>query len=142
MVYSPAPLGPRPRDGQHPVRDRPGFYIPRWTLQGTNNFICAIIDEGTAEPARLRLSREHALGAEHFARAERAGSSPPPRASPPQLANVWDTNRVGGGTGINVPMVGIENQMQIALGNTPVSDAEWRSYGQMSAEGQRQAEEH
>lgn len=135
MVYTRAPLGLAPATPNTPFAVNQGFYVPEWTLQGTNSFVCGIIDEGSGNLLDLvtignmrsvmNVSRE--LGG-------RQQSATPGLAS--QLANVWDTNRVGGGTGLYVPMVGIENQMQIALGNTTVSDAEWRSYSQLSAEGQ------
>lgn len=41
----------------------------------------------------------------------------------------------GGVNDLNAPMVGIENQMQIPLGNLTVSEAQWRSYSQLTAEG-------
>ena len=76
---------------------------------------------------------------------ERAGRAADARQRPgahAEPANVWDTNRVGGATTLNAPMVGIENQMQISLGNLTVSDAQWRSYSQSSGGGLGQTEEH
>jgi hypothetical protein len=47
-------------------------------------------------------------------------------------ASFWATNRPGG-MQLYSPSQGVINQIQVALGNTPVSD--WRSYGQGQAAG-------
>ena len=115
-----------------------GFYTPDWTLRSTNNFICAIVDERTQRlvdfvtignmRSAINVSRE-LMGQTQLA-ATGATSEP---------ANVWNTNRVGGVLSTNVPTIGIENQMGISLGSIPVSEAQWRSYSQLTAEGQAKA---
>lgn len=111
-----------------------GFYMPDWTLHATNQFVCAIIDQQANRivdfvtlgnlRAVMNLTRELAGRGQLTA-----------TGAPAEPANVWDTNRVGGVNNPNVPMVGVEHQMQISLGNLPVSEAQWRSYSQLSAEG-------
>ncbi len=111
-----------------------GFYLPDWTLYATNQVLCAIIDEQLNRVVDyvalgdmrvvMNLTRELA-GREQLTAT----------GVPAEPANIWDTNRVGGVNAPHVPMVGIENQMQISLGNLPVSEAQWRSYSQQTAEG-------
>ena len=115
-----------------------GFYTPDWILRATNNFICAIIDERTQRlvdfvtignlRSVINVSRE--LMGQSQLSATGATSEP---------ANVWNTNRVGGVLNTNVPTLGIQNQMGISLGSIPVSEAQWRSYSQLTAEGQDKA---
>lgn len=139
MAYQPVPAPNLiPAGLNTPFVANQGFYFPDWSLRGTNSFICAILDEGTGNfldfvslgllRSDLYITRELA-GRETLAQ---VGATTEP-------GNVWDTNRVGGGTTITTPMVGIENQMQISLGNLPVSDAQWRSYSQSTVEGQDKA---
>ncbi len=115
-----------------------GFYTPDWTLRATNNFICAIVDERTQRlvdfvtignmRSAINISRD-LVGQTQLSQ---VGATTEP-------ANVWNTNRVGGVLSSNVPTIGIENQMGISLGSITVSEAQWRSYSQLTAEGQDKA---
>lgn len=111
-----------------------GFYMPDWTLRATNQFLCAVLDEQanrivdfvTLGNMRTVMNVTRELAGRQTLSATGAPTEP---------ANTWDTNRVGGVNDRNAPMIGVENQMQISLGNLPVSEAQWRSYSQLSAEG-------
>jgi len=111
-----------------------GFYMPDWTLHATNQFICAIVDE-TANRIVDFVSLGSLRAVMNLSRELAGRGALTATGAPAEPANVWDTNRVGGVNNPNAPMVGVENQMQISLGNLPVSEAQWRSYSQLSAEG-------
>jgi hypothetical protein len=103
-----------------------GFYVPRIELQVTNRFYYALVDE-TVTPHRLvdfvclgglscdlDLTREIAG---HTTSVTGTGGLREP-------ANVWATN-----------WAGVQNQVEISLGNIPISSQQWRSFSQVSAEG-------
>ncbi len=134
-AYRPAPTPGLIAAGTNaPFQPGLGFYMPDWTLHATNQLICAIIDEQANRIVDFvtlgNLRTVMNLTRELAGRGQLTATG-----APAEPANVWNTNRVGGVNQPNVPMVGVENQMQISLGNLPISEAQWRSYSQLSAEG-------
>ncbi|MHB9006489.1 MAG: hypothetical protein ACYDC1_06115, partial [Limisphaerales bacterium] len=104
------------------------FYSPEIALLVTNRFYYALIDE---QQGRLvdfvclgnmatDLDISHELGGRD--QLEALGGTPT------EPANVWLTNRAGGAIAFTVPTLGVQNQMEIALGNVTVSAQQWDSY--------------
>lgn len=103
-----------------------GFYVPYINIYLTNRCYYALIDQSVV-PNRivdfvclgnmgtaLDLTRELAGRAQSVSAA--GGLAEP--------ANLWGTNTAG-----------LQNQVEISLGNIPVSSQQWRSFSQVSAEG-------
>ncbi len=112
-----------------------GFYVPEWAVYMTNRFYYALVDRtsnrlldfvclGNMANA-IDLTRE-------LAGRPAAGATGAAGAEP---ANLWGTNRLGGSANLAVPTDGVFNQMEVSLGNIPVSAASWRSYNANAAEG-------
>lgn len=114
-----------------------GFYMPQLALEFTNRFFYALVDQSVT-PSRLvdfvclgnmrgvmDLSREIA-GRAQLASVAGSASEPP---------NTWLTNRVGGSTDVLAPTLGVQNQIDISLGNITTSAQQWRSWSAVSAEG-------
>lgn len=114
-----------------------GFYMPQLALEFTNRFFYALVDQSVT-PNRLvdfvclgkmkgvmDLSREIA-GRAQLASVAGSASEPP---------NTWLTNRIGGSTDLLAPTLGVQNQIDISLGNITTSAQQWRSWSAVSAEG-------
>lgn len=105
-----------------------GFYIPEWQLDLTNRFYYALVDPASDRLvdfvafgrmiSRLNLTRE-VMGRAQLPALGTIQAEP---------ANLWQTNRAGGALALAAPTVGVQNQMQVSLGNTPVDINQWRSY--------------
>jgi len=115
-----------------------GFYVPEWGLVISNRFYCALVDETTG-----RLVDFVAFGNMHTGinitralagRAAQSGAGV--QAGGNVLDRLWSTNRIGGSSTF-WPTEGVLEQMEISLGDIPVSDRIWRSYNRASGPGSR-----
>jgi hypothetical protein len=110
-----------------------GFYVPEWRLEITNRFWYALIDEGADRivdyvsfanmSVGLNITREIA-GRSQVSVGTLAAPEPP---------NVWVTNRIN--NDLRSPTIGVLNQVNIALGNEPISEQQWTSYSRLPADG-------
>ncbi|MCX8108217.1 MAG: hypothetical protein N3G20_05365, partial [Verrucomicrobiae bacterium] len=103
-----------------------GFYVPYIHVYLTNRFYYALVDQSVT-PNRIvdfvclgNMGTSLDLTRELVGRPQ-ALSVAGAMAEP---ANVWGTN-----------WAGVQNQIEISLGNIPVSSQQWRSFSQVGAEG-------
>lgn len=105
-----------------------GFYVPQMDLLATNRFYAALVDTDSGRlvdfvafgnmTARMDLA-QGLSGQPQGPGAIGIGSEP---------GGIWLTNRVQNMTSLLAPTLGVVNQMDISLGNTPISAQQWRSY--------------
>lgn len=105
-----------------------GFYVPQLELMVSNRFFAALIDPSTDRlvdfvafsSMNTRMDLAQGLsGQPQGPGAIGIGSEP---------GGIWLTNRVQNVNSLLAPTLGVVNQMDISLGNTPISDQQWRSY--------------
>ena len=123
-VYSPAPPQLKPGSANIAFVRNLGFYVPYVTLHFTNRCYYALVDTNANRivdfvclggmATDLDLTRELAG---HAQIVTVAGQVKEP-------AELWGTN-----------WVNVQNQIEISLGNIPVSSQQWRSFSATSAEG-------
>lgn len=100
-----------------------GFIVPEWYLVISNRFFVALVDQSTDRI--VDFVAFNSMHANINITSALAGQS-----TESILDQVWATNRVGGHT-IYHPTEGILTQLEISLGNVPVSDRIWRSYNRI-----------
>jgi hypothetical protein len=105
-----------------------GFYVPQLELVISNRFYAALIDSASDRlvdfvafsSMNTRMNLAQGLsGQPQGPGAIGVGSEP---------GGIWLTNRVQNSTSLQAPTLGVVNQMDVSLGNTPISDQQWRSY--------------
>jgi hypothetical protein len=105
-----------------------GFYVPQMDLLISNRFYAALID---VQADRLVdfVAFAH-LGTHMDLTRALAGRPQTPGASgvSAEPGNLWLTNRVQNLNTPLAPTLGVINQMEISLGNIPISAQQWRSY--------------
>lgn len=105
-----------------------GFYVPQLELLVSNRFFAALIDQSND-----RLVDFVAFSSMNTRMNLAAGLSGQPQGPGAigigsEPGGIWLTNRVQNSTSLQAPTLGVVNQMNISLGNTPISDQQWRSY--------------
>ncbi|MCP5521088.1 MAG: hypothetical protein H7A46_06025 [Verrucomicrobiales bacterium] len=105
-----------------------GFYVPQLELLVSNRFFAALIDESSD-----RLVDFVAFSSMNTRMNLAAGLSGQPQGPGAigvggEPGGIWLTNRIQNSTSLLAPTLGVVNQMDISLGNTPISDQQWRSY--------------
>lgn len=118
-----------------------GFYLPQVDMVVSNHFWCAMVDERTSPPQLVDYVAFGRMAANVNVMNALSGpaSLPSTSVSAAEPPNVWLTNRIGGSLNLSTPMEGVMNQIEISLGNEPVSLQQWRSYSQASIAGQDKA---
>lgn len=108
-----------------------GYPLPYWVLSVSNRMFYTMSEGGKIVDFVLldQLSAVTDVSKELT-----VGNPYPGGTQNAAIRGVWSTNRVGG-TSINFPTDGIRKQMDISLGNTVTSDADWNSYNQQPASG-------
>lgn len=103
-----------------------GFYVPQWTLAVSNRFFVAMVDEVSDRLVDFVAFSD--MNAIIDITSAIAGQT----SSGGILDRLWATNRVGG-LSVGAPTEGVLMQMEVSLGNIPVSDRVWRSYNRSGA---------
>lgn len=127
-VYQPLPRPHLQTDGVAFFQRGLGFYVPQMELVITNRFYCALIDQGTDRIVDYVAFGDMSTRMNLTAALAGRGQAPGATGIGGEPGNVWLTNRVQNVNALNVPTVGVIDQMEISLGNIPVSDQQWRSY--------------
>lgn len=105
-----------------------GFYVPQMELIITNRFYCALIDQATDRVVDYVAFGDMSTRVNLTQALSGGGQAPGATGVGAEPGNVWLTNRVQNVNAINVPTVGVIDQMEISLGNIPVSEQQWRSF--------------
>lgn len=103
-----------------------GFYLPYVSVYITNRFYYALVDESVTPHQIVDFACLGSMGTSLDLTREIAGRTQVASVAGglAEPASVWGTN-----------WAGVQNQVEISLGNISVSAQQWRSFSQVSAEG-------
>lgn len=104
-----------------------GFPIPNLTLVVTNRLLYVLVDKLTDRVLDL-VSLSGVGTTMNFD--DRLNPTFVFQGAPNSIRNIWNTNRVNNAppSAINTATIGVQNQIDISLGNGGATDADWRNY--------------
>ncbi len=120
------------------------FYMPYWVVAMTNQVQYALVDKSVTPPRVVDFVNLQPLvtvldvtaqliGQKASVGNQIGGGTTGGILSP---GDFWIPQKVGGGTGNNVPTVGVTNQIGASLGNPVTGEGQWRSWSGNAVSGQ------
>jgi hypothetical protein len=106
----------------------PGFPTPDWHLSLSNQFVYVLTDDRKIVDFVLStdFKSDLAIGAVLMNPHQQLGPNGAVESS--VIAQLWNTNRVGGSIDLLAPTLGVHRQISVCLGSIPVSDELWADY--------------
>ncbi|HSH96537.1 MAG TPA: hypothetical protein VK968_20480, partial [Roseimicrobium sp.] len=105
----------------HAFETGQGFYLPKWTLAVSNRLTYALVDATYDRVVDFVTLDNLNFGTDISSVLSSLGAQG-------SLANMWDTNRVGGSVSTAVMPIGVQNQILSSQGFPVPSDTDWANF--------------